>query len=113
MERLKALFLPGKSKGKYKAVSRSSFDNDEDPHEALVEDQVVSLRRTVWHLAASLAIVTLALFLTLFYIVLNTAQNPGKLRCDEILQHIGSDPNGFVPPGKICSESISNSIDPD
>lgn len=97
MERFKALFSSGRNKGKYKAVSRSSYDNDE-PREAFAEDEIISLRRTVWYLTASLAIVSSALFLTLVYIVLNSSHNYEKDR--GIVQRIGSDPNGFVPPGK-------------
>lgn len=97
MERLKALFSSGRSKGKYKAVSRSSYDNDE-PREAFVEDENISLRRTVWYLAASLAVVSSALFFTLAYIVVNSSHNCGNNHGS--VQHIGSDPNGFVPPGK-------------
>lgn len=97
MERFKALFSSGKSKGKYKAVSRSSYDNDE-PREAFAEDEITSLRRTIWYLTASLAIVSSALFLTLAYIVANGSHNYEK--DNGSLQRIGSDPNGFVPPGK-------------
>lgn len=103
MDKFKALFSRGKDKGKYKAVSRSSFDNDE-PREALEEDDIASLRRTICHLIASLAIVTSALFFTLVYIVVNNSQDLG--RNDESLQRIGSDPNGFVPPGKNCAGDI-------
>lgn len=102
MEKLKALFSRGRDKGKYKAVSRSSFENDE-PREALGEDDVASLRRNICHLIASLAIVTSALFFTLVYIVVNNSHDG---RHDESLQRIGSDPNGFVPPGKNCAEDI-------
>lgn len=101
MEKLKALFSRGKNKGKYKAISRSSFDND-DPREALVGDDIASLRRTICHLIASLAIVTSALFFILVYIVANNSHDLG--RHDESLQRIGSDPNGFVPPGKNIPE---------
>lgn len=97
VERFKALFSSGKNKGKYKAVSRSSYDNDE-PREAFVDDEIISLRRTVWHLAASLAIVVSALFFTLAYIVANGSHNHEK--CHGSVERIGSDPNGFVPPGK-------------
>lgn len=101
MERLKALFSSGRNKGKYKAVSRSSYDNDE-PREAFVEDENISLRRTVWYLAASLAVVSSALFFTLAYIVVNSSHNCGNEHGS--VQHIGSDPNGFVPPGKNSSQ---------
>lgn len=97
MEKLRALFSSGRNKGKYKAVSRSSYDNDE-PREAFVEDENISLRRTIWYLAASLAVVSSALFFTFVYIVVNNSHNCGKDHGS--VQHIGSDPNGFVPPGK-------------
>lgn len=97
VERFKALFSSGKNKGKYRAVSRSSYDNDE-PREAFVDDEVISLRRTVWHLAASLAIVISALFFTLAYIVANGSHNHDK--CHGSAERVGSDPNRFVPPGK-------------
>lgn len=103
MEKLKALFSRGKDKGKYKAVSRSSFENDE-PLEALGEDDIASLRRNICHLIASLAIVTSALFFTLVYIVVNNHSHDLG-RHDESLQRIGSDPNGFVPPGKNCAKA--------
>lgn len=97
MERFKALFSSGKNKGKYKAVSRSSYDNDE-PREAFAEDEIISLRRTIWYLGASLAIVSSALFLTFAYIVASSSHNYEKDHRN--VQRIGSDPNGFVPPGK-------------
>ncbi|KAG6353962.1 hypothetical protein INS49_005220 [Diaporthe citri] len=95
MERFKALLSSGKNKGKYKAVSRSSCDNDE-PREAFAEDEIVSLRRTIWYLGASLAIVSSALFLTLAYIAANGSHN--YIKDHGSVQRIGSDPNGFVPP---------------
>ncbi|KAL2878363.1 hypothetical protein SGCOL_006334 [Colletotrichum sp. CLE4] len=98
MEKLKSVFW--QSTPRYNAV-RTSQSDDDDQQEGVEEklhSELAALESNIWCLRASLLITIVALLLvTIFAVVDRVSYDEASLNCGK--GHIGSDPNGFVPPG--------------
>ncbi|TKW52158.1 hypothetical protein CTA1_8588 [Colletotrichum tanaceti] len=99
MEKLKTVLWPASRD--YSTVRTSQSDDDE-PHEGVEErlrEELATLESNVWCLRMSLLITASALVLvTVFAVVSRVSCVRSSLACGK--GHIGSDPNGFVPPGE-------------
>ncbi|KXH26294.1 hypothetical protein CSIM01_03672 [Colletotrichum simmondsii] len=97
MEKLRSVFW--QPTPKYNAV-RTSQSDDDDQQEGVEEklrSELAALESNIWCLRASLLITIVALLLvTIFAVVDRVSYDKASLNCGK--GHIGSDPNGFVPP---------------
>lgn len=104
MDRLKSALWPPTHA--YKEVRSSQSDDDErhsEPSEASEEnlrEQIATLESSLWCLRVSLLITVVALLLVTVFAVFDHVSSHGGGGAQDWSGHIGSDHNGFVPPGK-------------